>query len=362
MTFPYFRRRLQRGPAINAWLLSTLLLLCGLSANVYVMMQTVSWVQARSHVAVDGTLLVVDTYGHVKSRRRNGSWRLTVDYRYEFNGHRYTGSMVGLKHGMNTIDGETAHKTLDKLRSAMDGDRRVRVWVNPARPKHSRLDRTLDWNVSLGVTLLGFIAMFCGVVIGTQQSNLAGGTVIDAKTRPWRPLTFLALACNLSSWPLVVIALCELPQSASFLVAALIYAAVGVALGFAAASELLAEQRVGAPYLQYFQQGPTTIRLRFHYRPAPGKLCSSAKFSGAVSVEVRQIFHDVTKNQFSDSASMPWRVLAGQGILARGTRFFDVVVDLPQWPAAPAGVEPAYWEIVLDALDTETHFWLTPQL
>lgn len=99
--------------------------------------------------------------------------------------------------------------------------------------------------------------MFAGVEIGTQQNTLAQGTVFDAKQRPWRPLAFLALAFNLCSWPLVIITLCELPQSGVGLVWALALAVIGLALASSAAREFRAERR-GLPsrFLQSSKSNP----------------------------------------------------------------------------------------------------------
>jgi hypothetical protein len=360
MDFLSFRRRLLRRSPLLAWLLCAVLLVGGLCANLYAMSHTISWLQARKLVAVDGTLLMADSY--YVGKGKHSTMRLTVDYRYDFNGRQYTGSTVGLKQGVATIDGATEEEAIAKLRAIMDGDKRVRVWVDPARPNVSRLDRTLDWAASLGITAFAFFAMMYGLAVGTRHSTLARGTVFDAHPSPWRSLAFLALIGNLSGWPLVFITLWELPQSGQYLVFASLFSAVGVFLALAAARGFRAEQRLGAPYVQYFQEGPATIRLRFHFRPAFGERCTLAEFSGAVSVEVRQIVHPEAAGHFDDRARIAWRVVAGPRSLARGTRFFDVVADLPDWPDSPDGFVPAYWEIVLAALGGETHFWLPPDL
>jgi hypothetical protein len=48
--------------------------------------------------------------------------------------------------------------------------------------------------------------------------------------------------------------------------------------------------------------------------------------------------------------------------MAHGAPTLDVITNLPAWPASSGDFEPAYWEVVLDASGTETHFWQTPYL
>lgn len=147
-------RRLRRGPAYNPWLLAALLLVCGVWGNLHVMSHTSTWWQARSHVALNGTLLVAIRSSD--GQKRFPAPRLIVDYRYAFNGQQYRGSTLGLKRSIATIDGETVDETMAKLQATLDGDRRVRVWVDPAQPQVSRLDRTFNWNESWGSHFSGW--------------------------------------------------------------------------------------------------------------------------------------------------------------------------------------------------------------
>lgn len=356
MDFPSFQRRLRRGTAYKAWLLSALLLAGSFWATLHAMSPTLTWLQARSHVAVDGTLLAVGF--HKVSEGRRSPSHLTVEYSYAFNGGDYTGNTVGITPGTSTIGGNTARETKAKLQATLTGDKQVSVWVDPVQPHVSRLDRTLDWAMSLGFASLAFFMMMYGLVIGTHHGTIPQGAVSHAQPRPWRALAFLAVVSSMSVWPLLLIILCDLPSSKSWLVFALLSAAVCVALAIAAVSEFKSAQRIGAPYIQHFQQGPATITLRFHFPDG----CGLAEYAGAVGVEVRQIQQAVKTSQFSNSARISWRTVAAQQVLARGTPFLDVSADLPEWPVSSDDYEPAYWEVVLDALGTETHFWLKPYL
>jgi hypothetical protein len=103
------------------------------------------WVRVRA---------TVDAYGHG-----------TVGYRYTFQGREYHGDRLGANPIGGTDNIDSWHDDMySMLSSAKSDGKPVTVWVNPADPAESMVDRTIRWKLVMFASV--FALAFGGVGVG----------------------------------------------------------------------------------------------------------------------------------------------------------------------------------------------------
>lgn len=108
-------------------------------------------------------------------------------YTYEFHGQRFSGSRVWLSGGADNI-GSYQTRTGNQLRDALRDKRPITVYVNPAVPGESIIDRELRWAM-IGFRLI-FVLLFGGVGLGLmififrapREKDLSDPRFVDS---PW---------------------------------------------------------------------------------------------------------------------------------------------------------------------------------
>jgi hypothetical protein len=103
------------------------------------------WVRVRA---------TVDAYGHG-----------TVAYRYAFQGREYHGERLGANPIGGTDNIDSWHDDMySMLSSAKSENKPITVWVNPADPAESMVDRTIRWKLVMFASV--FALAFGGVGVG----------------------------------------------------------------------------------------------------------------------------------------------------------------------------------------------------
>ncbi len=191
-----------------------------------------------------------------------------ADYRYEFDGRTYTGDRVSLSPGGDNI-GDYQRELGSRLADAHASGASVTVWVDPAAPASSILDRTIRWGL-VGFKSL-FIVVFGGIGFGLlyavwrakasgdpanpafqaspwlanddwQSASIRSGS----KAAMWAAWIFAALWCAISA-PLPFIVYEEVLEKDNYLaLVALLFPVVGLGLLAWATSKTLEWRRFGA--------------------------------------------------------------------------------------------------------------------
>ena len=128
--------------------------------------------EAKSWVAVPAEVQEADI---VTSRsgmgvRATSNSKVRANYRYRFAGREYTGNRVDFSFGSDNFGEQRRLRQLDMLRSAVPV-----VFVNPARPEESVLDRSLPVEqINFGLIFLFFPCGLGTVMVLSALISLAG--------------------------------------------------------------------------------------------------------------------------------------------------------------------------------------------
>lgn len=87
-----------------------------------------------------------------------------ADYSYKFYGVRYTGNRVGVASGSDNI-GDYQQQLGARLRSAMERDETITVWVDPNDPSQSIIDRHVRLGVIVFLLFGGLLFSGVGLTI-----------------------------------------------------------------------------------------------------------------------------------------------------------------------------------------------------
>jgi hypothetical protein len=129
--------------------------------------------RAEEWVRVKAT---VDAYGHG-----------TAEYRYTFQGREYHGDRLGANPIGGTDNIDSWHDDIySMLASAKSENKPITVWVNPANPAESMVDRTIRWKLVMFASV--FALAFGGVGVGAVVMLFVNlfGAFMPARSAPVR--------------------------------------------------------------------------------------------------------------------------------------------------------------------------------
>lgn len=137
--------------------------------------------QVQGWQAVSAELL--DTALDSHQSDNTTTYSVSARYRYRWQGRDYIGERVGIDTGSDNI-GNWHKQHYFRLQRALDTGRRITVWVNPAAPQQSLIDRQMRWGL-FGFKMI-FVVIFGGVgfgiIIFALRQRAASG---DSATAAW---------------------------------------------------------------------------------------------------------------------------------------------------------------------------------
>ena len=138
-----------------------------------------SW-GTREWVIVHADVLSADLIR--STSRKSNSVRATGTYRYNFEGKDYTASRLGISTagGADNIGG-WQEEMADFLKSARNEKRMIDVYVNPAMPSESVVDRKVRWPMML------FLSPFAFLFGGIGLAMLAAAWFVVTRPAPGSP-------------------------------------------------------------------------------------------------------------------------------------------------------------------------------
>lgn len=137
--------------------------------------------QMRSWIPVDATVL----QARLNSHRSDNSttYNVTTQYRYSWQGQNYAGNRVGISSGSDNV-GNWHQQQYQRLRSAQDNNSTLTIWLNPASPEETVVDRNIRWGLLAFKSI--FVAIFGGVGITIIVLSLRKQTVTQNSSSPWQ--------------------------------------------------------------------------------------------------------------------------------------------------------------------------------
>ena len=129
-----------------------------------------SW-QMRDWVTVEAQL--IDAGYETRSGEDSDTYEAYATYRYRYAGREYTGDRVGIGSGGDNI-GDYQQDTGRRLQRSLQRHEPIRIYVDPANPAESVIDREVRWG------MVGFQSIFVIVFGGVGFAMLIGSWV---KTR-----------------------------------------------------------------------------------------------------------------------------------------------------------------------------------
>ena len=140
--------------------------------------------QMRSWQPAPATLT---SAGYTTSNGESDTWEAYAEYTYQFNGQTYVGNRVTIDAGSDNI-GSYQRDTGNRLSGAMSRGESITVWVHPADPSDSIIDRDIRWAIvgfkSIFVLLFGGfgVAFLVGAMLGPRKKD---ETLPQYKEAPW---------------------------------------------------------------------------------------------------------------------------------------------------------------------------------
>jgi len=191
------------------------------------------------------------------------TYKVVARFRYDYNGHQYTGQRVGIADGGSDNVGDWQQETYSRLR----GKGQTRLWVNPAEPSESVFDRELRWGL-LGFKMIfvivfgGFGAVVLWFINRTPKPVPPGLSAWQAKAE-WmdnrirsnaRSILWFAwgfaIFWNAISSPIPFILPAELEKGNQLALIALVFPVVGLGLLVWAVRQTLNWRRFGTTLLE----------------------------------------------------------------------------------------------------------------
>ena len=169
------------GPVKGVPFFGVVLIGIGLAALVFgAAAMLLEWQQMRHWQQVEAHLTHVQ---EITTENGRQIVALEVRYRYTIDGRSYTGWRLGIHSGFGDLDGfYTRHSKL--LTTALEEQRSVPVWVNPADHQQAVLDRDMRWwilTLNLGLALLvGGIGTAVIVYYKPEQTGHP-----ESASKPW---------------------------------------------------------------------------------------------------------------------------------------------------------------------------------
>jgi len=110
-------------------------------------------------------------------------YQVEISYSYNYMGKRYTGSRVALNPDSSSESSFHNKLISDIQRKARHND--FRVWVDPDNPSQSVYDRSLNWRLTIPISLFTgtFIVIGIGIIVGTRKENDELANAVPGK--PW---------------------------------------------------------------------------------------------------------------------------------------------------------------------------------
>lgn len=339
--------------------------------------------QMRDWVAVEGML---QRAGYETSAGEDtDTYKAYAEYRYEYAGQRYSGDRVGISGGSDNI-GDYQRETGRYFQHVLNRGEPVTVYVDPADPSQSILDRSVRWG------LIGFKAIFflvfggvgLGLIVYTLRATgdadtghaaiddqpwlankawQAAGIGSDSRTGMWAGWGFAAF-WNLISAPLPFVIYSEVTEKNNLpALLGLLFPLVGIGLVAWAIRQTLEWRRFGpAPVTLDPFPGAIgghvggTIDLNLPYD-------SNARFLLSLT-NLRSYISGTGKNR-SRRESAEWQdsQLAHVAAGNRGSRLsfrFDVPAELRESDADRDGDSYYLWRLGLNAdlpgIDIDRHY------
>ncbi len=116
--------------------------------------------QMRSWQPVQATLT---SAGYTTSRGDSDTWEAYAEYNYEFAGEPYVSYRVTIGSGSDNIG--NYHRDLgNRLSGALSRGEPITIWVNPAEPRNSIVDRNIRWGMIAFKSV--FVLLFGGFGLG----------------------------------------------------------------------------------------------------------------------------------------------------------------------------------------------------
>jgi hypothetical protein len=122
--------------------------------------------QMRDWVAVEARL--TDAGFETRSGEDSDTYKAYASYSYRYGGREYTGNRVGTGSGADNI-GDYQQDTGRRLQAALQRGEPIRIYVDPADPAESVIDRDVRWG------MVGFRSIFVVVFGGVGFGLLIGG-------------------------------------------------------------------------------------------------------------------------------------------------------------------------------------------
>lgn len=323
------------------------------------------WQQMKTWRPVDAQ--VIDGGYEIEEGDDSDTYRAFANYTYEYEGISYRGTRVAISSGADNI-GDFQQQLGRRLEHAKQAGIPLQVWVNPADPKQSIVNR--DLRLEMLTFELAFAFLFGGVgvafvvlaLFGKPEHLMERKPPAAAMTRPWlrrkewssasiccmgkmHLIVFWIVAtfCTALALPAVVTTVSALSGNGSFSLREFVFIAIGAGALFKAIQVTLTWRRFG--------------RVTLRMNPYPGAIGGQVggSFSVQLTYDSDQVFKAVlscTKHYSVDGKSQRQKIWekeirAHTSAAANGTEVrvaFDVPSGLPE--STVQGRDPEYsWQL-----------------
>ncbi|MBC7982898.1 MAG: DUF3592 domain-containing protein [Candidatus Obscuribacterales bacterium] len=242
------------------------------------------WWQARSWQPVAAIVLKTELQ---ESHGDSTTYQVTVHYRYRVNERTYDGTRVGFSRGSDNI-GTWQREHYQRLEAAKRAGQSIRVWVDPAQPEHSVIDREIRWGAV--VFSIPFATLFPAVSLGAlwvlfnvlrtpasesgaspKLANNANLIKSDARYGV-RALWFFAAFWSLIAFPIAFLVVPQEFGRSWVWLLVMLFPLVGVGLIWAAATQTMRLRRNGQALLTLIPAQPHlghSVAVRADFDRAP---------------------------------------------------------------------------------------------
>lgn len=337
--------------------------LFGVIAAGLLLWQVWSWWQAQSYIPVAAQVLDARLQtNHSNKSGMQATNRASGEYAYRYRGVLYSSTDVGAGFGSDNI-GSHQWATYSLLRSGLTSGRPITVWIDPDKPGVSVLTKQFRW--ALVWFTLPFSLFFIVVILVysgwfATEAVPARGPLFGAEAGPARCAVALAVYLNLLAGALVSVAVAQMLEAPRIAhLAVLPVLAVGLGLAWKAGKMVSIRRRLGAPWLEHTQAGPSAFKARLHFSPPLIVRGLPSAAENRIVVELRQVQRDGVGG--SQQSRIVWSKVVLDVPVGRRSASLDIGSGLPPWPTAREGVTAIYRELCVRAHGAEVCFRLPAQ-